>query len=360
MKIKSKIKDFEVIFTEDFNFINEFLKIEHYVVIVGSNVHSFYKNIFNKFPKNRLIVVKLGEENKTLDTVIKIYKKLLEQTAKKNLTIISFGGGINQDVVGFAASTLYRGINWIYVPTTLLAMADSSIGLKTSLNFLSYKNVIGTFYPPSKIYINADFLKTLPKLNYFSGVGEIVKFYLMKEKAISDLSNTLEKIEKLRDIKNKKEIVDIIKESMKIKLSYMDGDEFDKGRRNLLNYGHEFGHALEPASSFNIPHGVAILIGIIFANIVSFRRKMISKKVFEDLNKLLLIPNIPQDVLNLKKKYFDKNLILENMKKDKKRIGKDLVLVLPQKNFSLIKVSNLTVDEYGLALLELKKLIKLS
>ncbi|MBI3985230.1 MAG: iron-containing alcohol dehydrogenase [Candidatus Levybacteria bacterium] len=358
MKIKSKIKDFEVIFAKDFNFINEFLQIEHYIVIVGSNVYAFYKkSIFNKFPKDKLIIVKLGEQNKTIKTVMKVYEKLLEQTAKKNLTIISFGGGISQDVVGFVSSTLYRGINWIYVPTTLLAMADSAIGLKTSLNFKSYKNVLGTFYPPSKIIINVDFLKTLPKLNYFSGVGEIIKFYLMKGNAISDLDNTLKKIEKLKNNKNRQEILNIIEEGMKIKLSYMEGDEFDTGRRNLLNYGHEFGHALEPASSFRIPHGVAILIGIIFANVVSLKRGLIDKKVFDDLNKHLLVPNIPRDVVNIKKRYFDKDLILENMKKDKKRIGNDLVLVLPQKNFSLIKINNLGIDEYESSLVELRKII---
>lgn len=360
MKIKSRIKDFEVIFAHDFDFIKEFLQIDHYAVIVGSNVYSIYKkNIFNKFPKDKVIVIELNEENKTIETVIKVYEKLLEQTAKKNLTIISFGGGINQDVVGFIASTLYRGVNWIYVPTTLLAMADSAIGLKTSLNFKHYKNVLGTFYPPSKIIINADFLKTLPKLNYFSGVGEIIKFYLMKKNAISDLDNTLKKIEKLKSGKNRKDIVNIIEESMKIKQSYMEGDEFDIGRRNLLNYGHEFGHALEPASSFNIPHGVAILIGIIFANTVSLKRKMIDKKVFEDLNKLLLTPNIPLDVIKIKNIYFDKNVILENMKKDKKRVGNDLVLVLPQRDFSLIKVNNLSIDEYESSLIELKKIIGL-
>ena len=357
MKIKSRVKDFDVVFTEDFKFIDEFLGMKNDVIIVGSVVYSFYKNIFDKFSKDKLIIVKLEEETKTLDTVIKIYSRLLQQTAKKNLTVISFGGGINQDVVGFTVSTLYRGINWVYVPTTLLAMADSSIGLKTSLNFKSFKNVLGTFYPPSKIVINVDFLKTLPKLNYYSGIGEVIKLLLMKDNAISDLAKSLKKIDELKKGKDKKKIASIIKESMKIKLSYMEGDEFDKGRRNLLNYGHEFGHALEPVSSFNIPHGVAILIGMVFANIVSLKRKMISEAIFNKLNKTLLIPNIPLEVLSMKKKYFDKDLILKNMKKDKKIIGEGLVLVLPRKDFSLTKVNNLTIDEYESALIELKKLI---
>lgn len=361
MKIKSQVKDFEVQFANDLSFIKELPKLSPYVIIVGSNVYSIYKkSIFDKFPKENVIVLKLGERNKTINTVIKIHEQLLGRTAKKNLTIISFGGGINQDVVGFAASTLYRGVNWLYVPTTLLAMADSAIGLKTSLNLKQYKNVVGTFYPPSKIIINVDFLKTLPKVNYYSGVGEIIKFYLMKNKALNNLENSIAKINSLKDVSNKKAILKIIEESIKIKLSYMEGDEFDKGRRNLLNYGHEFGHALEPASSFNIPHGVAILIGIIFANIVSYRRGLLSKRNFDLLNDKLLIPNIPYDVLKLKKRYFDKNTILENMKKDKKRIGNDLVLVLPKKNFSLIKVNDLTIDEYESSLVELENIIGVS
>lgn len=358
MKISSKIRDFEVEFAPDFNFITKLSDLDPYVIIVGTNVYSIYKkSIFDRFPKEKILVLKLGERNKTIRTVTKIHEALLQKTAKKNLTIISFGGGINQDVVGFAVSTLYRGINWVYIPTTLLAMADSAIGLKTSLNFKDYKNVLGTFYPPSKIFINVDFLKTLPKLNYYSGVGEIIKFYLMRDNALDEIKDALDKIEALRNGKNKEKILEIIEESIKIKLSYMEGDEFDTGRRNLLNYGHEFGHALEPASNFNIPHGVAILIGIIFANIVSKKRGLIKKNIVDYLNENLLVPNIPLDVIKLKKIYFDKKTILENMKKDKKRVGEGLVLVLPQNDLSLIKINNLTIDEYESSLLELENVI---
>ena len=132
--IKSHIRDFTVKFTDDFSFIDELLNIKYYIVIIGQTVYEYYKDqIFSRFPKDRLIVLKLNEQRKTLNTVTKIYKELLPLTAKKNLTLISFGGGINQDVTGFVASTLYRGINWIFIPTTLLAIADNAIFLKTSL-----------------------------------------------------------------------------------------------------------------------------------------------------------------------------------------------------------------------------------
>ena len=359
MEIKSKVKNFEVVFVQDFNFIKELLKIDHYIVIAGKNVYKIYKDkIFNKFPKEKVKIIELGEENKTLSVVAKLYESLLEGSAKKNLTLISFGGGINQDVVGFTASTLYRGINWIYIPTTLLSMADSSIGSKTSLNFKNYKNVIGTFYPPSKIIINVDFLKTLSKLDYYSGIGEVIKLYMMKKNFINEINDVAQKIDRLLSKTNNNQIKIIINEAMKIKLSYMEGDEFDHGRRNLLNYGHEFGHALESASSFNIPHGTAVLIGIIFANCVSLKRNFIDIETFNKLNKLLLLPNILFNDLELKREYFNKEKILDSMKKDKKRTGKGLVLVLPSKKFSLIKINDLSIDEYSTSLIKLRKLLQ--
>ena len=360
INIKSKIRNFKVIFVNNFDFVEELLKTPYYDVVVGSNVYSLYKKaIFSKFPKERLIILKLEEEKKTLETVIKIYKKLLKRSAKKNLTLISFGGGLNQDVTGFVASTLYRGINWIFVPTTLLAMSDSSIGLKTSLNLKSYKNILGTFFPPNEIFINVDFLKTLPKKDYYSGIGEVIKLLLMEDDSSNELSEIRDKINKLKLSKDSKIILDIIKESIKIKLSYMEGDEFDKGRRNLLNYGHELGHALESASGFNIPHGLAVLIGIVFANYVSLKRKWLERSIFDYINNKLILPTIMDSRVGLSKEYFNKNLLLENIKKDKKRISEKLVLVLPKNNLKLCKIQDLEFWEFEEGLKGLKNILKI-
>src|SRR3989338_3578727 len=128
LKIKTVLKEYSVEFTDNFKFIDSFLKLPYYIVVVGENVFRLYqKTIFSKFPKDKLVVIKLDENRKTLETVMTIYHKFLELEGKKNATLISFGGGINQDITGFVASTLYRGINWILVSTTLLGMADSSI-----------------------------------------------------------------------------------------------------------------------------------------------------------------------------------------------------------------------------------------
>jgi len=354
--IKSRIRDFSVEFVDDFSFVDRLLEIKNYVVIVGETVYKHYrKTIFSHFPKACLIIIKLDEQRKTLDTVMRIYKELLPLTAKKNLTLISFGGGINQDVTGFVASTLYRGINWIYIPTTLLAMADSAIGLKTSLNHESYKNVLGTFYPPSKIFICTNFLSTLQKTDYISGVGEIIKFMLMKKNPIKNLDESIKKIEELKLNRNKKFVIGVIKESIKIKKSYMEGDEFDLGKRNLLNYGHELGHALEAISNFAVPHGIGVIIGIIFANLVAVKRGWIDDKLNDKINKFLLLPNIK--TVKLKKEYFDYEILLEKIKKDKKRISDKLPLVLPKKDFELTKITDLEFKEFKMALHKLTEII---
>lgn len=354
--IKSKIRDFKVKFVDEIN-IGNLQKIPNSVFIIGKDFYSIYKNIlFKKIPKEQLIIIKLNEERKTLKTVIEIYKLLLDKIAKKNLTIISFGGGVNQDVVGFTASTLYRGVDWIFVPTTLLAMADSGIGLKTSLNFESFKNVVGTFYPPLEVLIDVRFLDTLKKIDYYSGVGEIIKLQLMQENSISKIKEIKEKVKILTRSKNKNEVKDIIKECVKIKLDHMEGDEFDKGKRNLLNYGHELGHALESTSSFIVPHGTAVLMGMIFSNLVSLNRGIFDKKTFDDINEII-IPNILKDVVKLDKDFFDPNNILKNMQKDKKRISENLPLVIPGKDLSFNLVQNLTFGECKKNIKELKEFL---
>lgn len=357
--IKSAVGKFEVKFVDDFSFVDVLVKLPYYLIVVGTEVYNLYKEkIFDKFPKEKLLVLPFDERRKSLGSVIKIYRKLLDQSAKRNIILISFGGGVNQDVTGFVASTIYRGISWIFIPTTLLAMCDSAIGLKTSLNFESYKNVLGGFYPAKEIYVNVDFLKTLKKKDFYGGVGEIIKFYLMDKNPISKLSNSVKKIKKLNERKDNIFITRVIKESLKIKLTYMLGDEFDRGKRNLLNYGHELGHALEATSHFHIPHGVGVIIGMIFANLVSYKRGWIEKGTFERVNNELLLPNIPNDAVKLKKDYFLSKKIVEKMKKDKKRVSENLPLVLPKENFELVKITDFEITECMQRLGDLLKILK--
>jgi 3-dehydroquinate synthase len=341
LNINSNIRNYEVTFEESFKFINDFNKVDNSILIIDKNVYELYKDKFLNIDINNLFLFNAIETNKTFDYVKEIYDFLITKSVKRNLTIISIGGGITQDITGFVASTLYRGVNWIFVPTTFLAITDSCIGSKTSINYDKYKNLMGTFYPPSKIYINTNFLSTLKELDFFSGIGETIKFQLMKE----EYPKNLEKIKNIIDnvVNNKDSRLEIIHDNMEVKLSYMEGDEFDLGRRNLLNYGHCFGHALETSSDYYVPHGIAVNIGMIFANILSENRSLLSVKDSSYVNENVLLPNIP---LELREKDFDLDVLLESMKNDKKRIGKFLTAIIPDKEFRMIKVDNITDEEF--------------
>jgi len=353
LKLKSNIHNYEVSFEENFDFLEEFKEIEHKAYVIDKNVYRLYKNKFKDIKKNELFLFNAIEENKTINSVQEIYTFLAKFKAKRNLTLISFGGGITQDVTGFIASTLYRGIKWLFVPTTFLAQADSCIGSKTSLNFDTYKNILGGFYPPNKIYIQPQFLNTLTKKDFFSGIGEVIKFALLKEEYPKNFEQIIKTV---KNIKNNKKMLQAIHSTMSVKKAYIDEDEFDTGKRNLFNYGHCFGHALENSSHYKVPHGIAVTIGMIYANIIAFKRGLLSKERYKFLNYSLLLPNI---YINLKKEYFEETILLESMKNDKKRVGKDLTIVIPiDDEIRASKVNDLKIKEFKKSLSFLLKELK--
>jgi len=180
MKISSKIRDYTVYFTETTDFLRDLERFPQRCYVVDENVWRLYADsCLRDLDRTSVIIQPVNEERKNLASVQEIYDRLMERYAKRNMTLISIGGGIVQDITGFVASTLYRGINWVYVPTTLLAQADSCIGSKTSLNYKGFKNLIGTFYPPSEIFIYTPFLTTLTDMDFFSGLGEVVKLHIL-------------------------------------------------------------------------------------------------------------------------------------------------------------------------------------
>jgi len=341
LSIESNINDYDVVFEDTFEFIEQFNKINNSVLIIDINVYNLYKKEFKNVDNENLFLFNAIEENKTFDYVKEIYDFLIAKSVKRNLTIISIGGGITQDITGFVASTLYRGVKWIFVPTTFLAMTDSCIGSKTSINYDKHKNLMGTFYPPRRIHINTNFLDTLKELDFYSGVGETIKFQLMKEEYPKQFDDVLEIVEKVKN--DKKYRLDIIHNNMQIKLGYMKGDEFDLGRRNLLNYGHCFGHALETSSDYYVPHGIAVNIGMIFANILSNSRHLLGDYDMNYINEKILLPNIP---LALREEDFNSSVLLESMKNDKKRIGKYLSVVIPDSECKMLKVDDVTDLEF--------------
>ena len=355
IKVKSKIRNYRVIFNKFNSFLDKFIREEgeSACYIIDKKVWSLYKdNYFKRLDSSRVIMIKAVEFNKSLKTIMSLYDTLIERCVKRNIVLVSIGGGIVQDVSGFLASTIYRGVKWIYAPTTLLAQADSCIGGKTSLNYKNYKNLIGTFYPPNHIVIDVDFNYTQKRIDFYSGIGEMVKLHIMGG------NEYLEAILKLlpRVIsKHKDSLLKVIHNSLLIKKEYIERDEFDKGKRNLLNYGHCFGHALETVSNFKIPHGQAVVIGMMLANIVSRERGALSPRLENKLFNELLLP-----ILFVKPKQYllKEEDIISSIKKDKKRVGAKLPLIIIKDGLSANKVTDLDENEVKLALGELSLRIK--
>ena len=350
--VESNIKNYSATIGPIHDYLDELIGLEHKAFIIDENFYCIYKDtILKKIPPEMMMIFPALEERKTLEGAQEIYDFLLHNSAKRNLTLITIGGGILQDVSGFVSSTLYRGINWILIPTTLLSQADSCIGSKTSINYKGFKNLIGSFYPPNKVWIDPNFVYSLKKEDYYSGLGEIIKLHIMGG------SSYFKELTSSFDLLSKKDPVTVEKcifSSLQIKLSYMAGDEFDLGRRNLLNYGHCVGHAIESVTNFRIPHGQAIIIGMMIANRIAVSRGLLSEQKSLLYEKTLLLPAL---IIPLHAEELKLNPIIEAMGREKKRTGEGLVLVMLTENEELVRVDDLHPDEIDFVLKNIQELI---
>ena len=315
--------------------------------MVDSTVWELYKvSLLQAFDPSRVICLPISEERKTLATVQELYDALLERQVRRSTALTCIGGGILQDIAGFAASTLFRGLAWTFVPTTLLAQADSCIGSKTSLNYKGFKNLLGTFYPPREVYIFPPFLGTLAEADYYSGLGEVIKLYIMGgESRAMELAGRLPALRQ----RDPSTLLEAVQAALAVKLSYISGDEFDQGRRNLLNYGHDFGHALEAASNFAIPHGQAVVAGMLLANAVARRRGRLSPELERTLANSLLLPGL---VVRPRPADLDPGPVIAAMRKDKKRRGAGLALIILTADCQLDRIDDLEEEEVAAVLAE--------
>lgn len=324
MKIQSKFKEYEVILESDTGFLVELSKASNAQFVIDEKVYGLYQNLFTNIPPERLILVEAVEQNKVIDTALHICEKLTEIPAKRNATIISIGGGIIQDITGFVANITYRGIHWIFVPTTLLAACDSCIGGKTSLNYKKYKNLLGTFYPPDEIHICSQMFRTLTERDFKSGLGEVVKFNIMAgEDGLCNIENNIA----LLLSREPKTVNEFVKSSLLFKKDFIEADEFDRGERIKLNFAHTFGHAIEVISEYEIPHGTAVAIGMIMANHISRKRGLISENIVSRSEDVLLkVIDIDAELLNKPLESY-----VNAIRKDKKQVNESLTAVLISK-----------------------------
>jgi len=313
LEIQSKINNYSIHFVENLNIIQTLIDQPNTITFIDNNVSRLYPALH----RETNIVVECTENVKTLDGTHSIFDNLIEQKANIQTRLVVIGGGILQDLIGFCASTYCRGIQYDLVPTTLLSQADSCLGGKTSINVKGKKNILGTFYPPNNIYICTEFLKTLSTLDYCSGLGEVYKFHI--------LENRIDQFNIDGDI------TDMIYRGLLFKGDILSRDEFDKGERKYLNFGHTFGHALETTSQNNLPHGIAVILGCMIASRITSK---LEYKV-PNYNQLLEkgIELINKANIKLEQSWFDLENLLEIVKSDKKSTGKLTMVLSTDHNF---------------------------
>lgn len=264
-------------------------------VITDSNVGELYleevKSILSDCCKEVIsYTFPAGEESKNLDVISKMYETMIEAKMDRNDLMVALGGGVVGDMTGFAAATYLRGIRFVQIPTTLLSMVDSSIGGKTGVDYKAYKNMVGAFHQPSAVYMNLCTLKTLTKEQYRSGMGEIIKHALIKDKNYYTWLNSNQEAILLRDMEVVKTMVS---RSLKIKREVVEHDPKERGERALLNFGHTLGHAIEKHMNFAMYHGDCVAIGIVAASYLSLQRNLIALEEFESIKQMLINFTLP-------------------------------------------------------------------
>ena len=286
------------------------------------------------FAPTRIYRVAAAEEEKSFDRIEPVLKWLLESGFRRDCTLIAIGGGVVQDIAGFVASILFRGARWKLLPSTLLAQCDSCIGSKSSINIAHYKNQLGTFFPPRQVVVVPQFLRTLPRAAIFSGLGEIIKLHLvagqnefaaLQQKLAACRFEASTPDEKTPDEETLALLQQMSWDSLLIKQRFIESDEFDTGVRNLLNYGHTFGHAYESATNYATPHGIAVTLGLASATRFSARLGWIENSEANALIQWLrpYFEPYQKEIASL-----DPETIIAAMKRDKKNTGQEISCIL--------------------------------
>ena len=314
LKIHGSVGDSTILIGESLQDLRKYIPSEKVMIITDTNVSRHY---LKDFPSCEVIEIGVGEKIKNLDTVQDIYRKLIELEADRSSFIVGIGGGVVCDITGFAASTYLRGVRFGYVSSTLLSQVDASVGGKNGVNFGGYKNMVGVFNQPEFVICDINILRTLPERDILCGLAEIVKHAVIGN---ADLFSYLEKNYERAVGLNEEVIEKLVFDSIVIKSSIVNRDEKEKGERSKLNFGHTFGHAIEKATG--VPHGEAVSAGMIIASALSKKRGGLSsedEKRIEDLLKKLKLPTrLP----------FDRKMVLDALRKDKKRRGDKINFVL--------------------------------
>ncbi len=284
-------------------------KYNRIFLISDENLFNLYPHIFKPYISK---ILPAGENFKTLNTIENIFRFFLDNEINKSDIIIGIGGGVISDITGFAASTFKRGIHFGFIPTTLLAMTDASIGGKNGVNFENYKNMLGTITQPKFIVSDISFLNTLPDIELKNGYAEIIKSVAIADSyLLSELFH-----------KQNFDISDIIIKVANIKISIVSEDETEQGIRKVLNFGHTLAHSIEKVYSY--PHGMAVALGMLFSSKLSFHYGYL------DFNKMQFLHKLIHKFFDLSSYPINLEIILEAIRLDKKRVGNSIDFILLQ------------------------------
>ena len=329
-------------------------KTKKIALIVDSNVPNKFKYELKLKLKNYNLLFlsfKASEKNKSINVINYYLKILLSKNFNRSDLIIAVGGGITGDVVGFISSIFKRGINFINIPTTLLAQVDSAIGGKTGVNSEYGKNLVGSFYQPKLVVSDTSFINSLPKKEMICGYAEILKHSIIKDKKFF---NWLKKYSRFIFEKRTKELIYAIKKSCEIKKFFVSRDSNEKGLRMILNFGHTFAHAIEIRNNYskNITHGEAVLTGMILATKLSVAKKVCLPKILGQIKNIYKNNNLDYTYKNYSQTS-SINKLMPYLKNDKKNDDNKI-------NFILLKNIGKTAlpNKSKISLKNLKKTVK--
>jgi len=292
------------------------------VIVTNPTVAGFHlETLLSKISAKELHIVTIpdGETYKTLETVENILNECFTHKLDRKSLLIAFGGGVIGDMTGFTASLYQRGIDFIQIPTTLLSQVDASVGGKTGVNNTYGKNLIGAFYQPKAVYIDPEFLKTLPTREFAAGVAEIIKMAVMFDKAYFEFLQ-------VANLNDETVLKEAIAKSVKLKAWVVNQDEKEAGIRAVLNYGHTFGHVVENETDYaTYLHGEAVAIGMVMANALAVELRLFTQEEAEKVKALLEKFSLPTSY-HIK----DVNTFYEHFFLDKKSANNSIKFILPQ------------------------------
>lgn len=347
LKVFTPTKQYPIYFQNSFNNLSQAFKDANIgnrkiCIVADNNTNDLYGNEILKILENMykevyLFVFQAGEENKNLNTIQDMYSFFLEKHLDRKSVIVALGGGVVGDMAGFAAATYMRGIEFVQIPTSILAQVDSSVGGKVGVDFKDTKNIIGAFYQPIFVYININTAKTLPKREFNAGIAEAIKYGIIVNKNYyTYISQNKKKIIEMDEETLKK----VIRCSCEFKADIVSKDEKENGLREILNFGHTIGHAVETLLGFRFVHGECVSVGMVAVMYICFKRTIISLTEFEDFKNLLKYFELPINIPMLNKEDVYKQIFL-----DKKTTNNVLNFVLINNIGETFRTKDVTKEE---------------